>query len=130
MRLAGQITGVEGYLESAASGLAIALYLILERRGEEPRPLPINSALGSLARHITESRAKSFQPANVNYGLFEPLTGRRAGRRERRRLYAERAAEELGRWMDRHGFDRERPVAAVSAGDGESVVRNGYRLGQ
>ena len=73
VRLAGQITGVEGYLESAATGLAIALYLALERRGAAFEPLPATTALGALARHLTESDPANFQPANINYGLFLPL---------------------------------------------------------
>ena len=108
VRLAGQITGVEGYLESAATGLVIALYLALERRGAPPEPLPATTALGALARHLTESKAKNFQPANINYGLFEPLQGKRirgrSRRLERRRRLAERAMAELERWRLQHGF--------------------------
>ena len=119
VRLAGQITGVEGYLESAATGLLIALYLTLECRGEEPRPLPATTALGSLARHLTESKAKHFQPANINYGLFEPLEGGRIKKRERRRVYAERAAAELRRWMEGNGFEH----IAVEERVAEAVVQ-------
>lgn len=110
LRLAGQITGVEGYLESAATGLLIGLYLTLEHRaragepGREaatgtplPQPLPATTALGSLARHLTESNPKRFQPANVNYGLFEPLAIR-AKKRERRAAYAQRAHHALVAW--------------------------------
>lgn len=103
VRLAGQITGVEGYLESAATGLLNALYLTLERRGVDFQPLPATTALGALARHLTESVAKHFQPANINYGLFEPLSpARRMKRPERRKVFAERAHEELGRWQRRY----------------------------
>ncbi len=104
LRLAGQITGVEGYLESAASGLAIAIYLGLERRGQSFEPLPATTALGAMVRHLTEAPAKNFQPANINYGLFEPLDVR-LRKRERRQRYAERAKEELERWMRRYGID-------------------------
>ncbi len=103
VRLAGQITGVEGYLESAATGLVIALYLALERRGSFFQPLPATTALGALARHLTESSAEHFQPANVNYGLFTPLDpGKRLKRQERRQAFAERALKELGRWRESH----------------------------
>ncbi len=106
LRLAGQITGVEGYLESAATGLAIALYLALERRAAAAEPLPATTALGALARHLTESAPESFQPANINYGLFPALDGPRIrgrrGRRERRRLLAERALADVERWKSRH----------------------------
>jgi len=113
VRLAGQITGVEGYLESAATGLLIALYLGLERRGEIPEPLPATTAFGALARHLTESKPKGFQPANINYGLFEELAGPRVRKREKRQRYAERALDELTRWQTRHGFSVERPAATV-----------------
>jgi len=99
LRLAGQITGVEGYLESAATGLVVALYLLLERRGRKVEPLPTTTALGSLARHLTESDPGRFQPANVNYGLFPPLPGR-IRRRERRQAYSERARSDLAAWIE------------------------------
>ena len=112
VRLAGQITGVEGYLESAATGLAIALYLSRERRGSreqrgrEPEPLPATTALGALARHLTESKPDSFQPANINYGLFEDL-GRRVPKKRRREAYAARAGEALTAWAERQGLEIE-----------------------
>ncbi|MCB9378724.1 MAG: methylenetetrahydrofolate--tRNA-(uracil(54)-C(5))-methyltransferase (FADH(2)-oxidizing) TrmFO [Holophagales bacterium] len=103
VRLAGQITGVEGYLESAATGLVAALYLVLERSGRECDPLPATTALGALARHLVESEPDRFQPANVNYGLFEPLVPlpRRA---ERRDAYAARSREDLAAWRARCGL--------------------------
>ena len=103
VRLAGQITGVEGYLESAATGLAIAVYLAQERRGRAPEPFPATTALGALARHLTESEAKHFQPANVNYGLFEDL-GRKVRKRDRRRAYVERAWGDLEAWAATSGI--------------------------
>lgn len=122
VRLAGQITGVEGYLESAASGLAIALYLAAERSGKSVDPMPNTTALGALARHITESKAKYFQPANINYGLFEELAGR-IRKRERRQHYAARAHRELRSWMAQYGFEDERPIAEdAAAGAAERPV--------
>jgi methylenetetrahydrofolate--tRNA-(uracil-5-)-methyltransferase len=106
VRLAGQVTGVEGYLESAATGLAIGLYLAREAAGAEVEPLPATTGLGALARHLTQSDPVSFQPANVNWGLFLPLPGRVA-RDERKRAYAERAAEELASWAARAGVAME-----------------------
>ena len=114
VRLAGQITGVEGYLESAATGLAIALYLSLERQGKTPRPFPPTTALGALARHLTEGDAKNFQPANINYGLFTPL-GRKIKKRERRGFYAERAQVALAEWADAEGVPRTE-LAAEAVG--------------
>ncbi len=97
IRLAGQITGVEGYLESAATGLVIALYMALERSGTDFAPLPFTTALGALARHLTQSDPKRFQPANINYGLFPELPGRMK-KRERRAAHARRAWRELEAW--------------------------------
>ena len=103
LRLAGQMTGVEGYLESAATGLAIALYLLLQEREQPPPPLPDTTALGALARHLTESNPKRYQPTNINYGLLEPL-GRRVPRRDRRAAYVARASDALAAWADSMGI--------------------------
>ncbi len=123
VRLAGQLTGVEGYLESAATGLAIGLYLGLERQGREVEPLPAATALGALARHLTESDPRHFQPANVNYGLFPELDasagkrGRR-GAQGRRAAFAERAARELAAWAERQRLPLARGPLAALAGTG------------
>lgn len=103
VRLAGQLTGVEGYLESAATGLAAALHVVTEREGRTPEPFPPTTALGALGRHLTESDPRHFQPANVNYGLFEELP-ERAKKLDRRRVYAERAHRELLAWAERQGL--------------------------
>ena len=118
VRLAGQITGVEGYLESAATGLAIALYLALERGapdgGADPEPFPPTTALGALARHLTESDPRHFQPANVNYGLFTDLD-ERMRKRNRRAAYAERAHRDLAAWAERTGVEFDpRPLALTA----------------
>ena len=107
VRLAGQITGVEGYLESAATGMVIALYLTLERQEHQPEALPATTALGALARHLTESDAKHFQPANINYGLFPELE-ERLPKKLRRRAYVERAWRELEAWAERQRLPFER----------------------
>jgi methylenetetrahydrofolate--tRNA-(uracil-5-)-methyltransferase len=106
VRLAGQVTGVEGYLESAATGLAIGLYMGAEMNRGALEPLPATTGLGALARHLTQSDPASFQPANVNWGLFLPLLGRVA-RDERKHAYAARAAEELTGWAARAGVPME-----------------------
>jgi len=116
VRLAGQITGVEGYLESAATGLAIAVYLERQLRGDDPEPFPSTTALGALARHLTESDPKSFQPANINYGLFPDLP-RRVPRRQRRQAYADRARQDLDLWAKRHDIELNKTAEpAVSRG--------------
>jgi methylenetetrahydrofolate--tRNA-(uracil-5-)-methyltransferase len=115
VRLAGQLTGVEGYLESAATGLAAALYLLLERRGRPFATLPATTALGSLARHLTESDPRRFQPANVNYGLF-PALAKRASRGDRRAAYAARARADLASWAAEHDFAASAPAPLLRAG--------------
>jgi methylenetetrahydrofolate--tRNA-(uracil-5-)-methyltransferase len=114
VRLAGQITGVEGYLESAATGLAIGLYLALERCGCEPAPFPASTALGCLARHLTESDPRHFQPANVNYGLFSPLD-ERLRRADRRAAYVGRARRDLAAWAKAHHVPFDQPEAPAPA---------------
>ncbi|MCB1055730.1 MAG: methylenetetrahydrofolate--tRNA-(uracil(54)-C(5))-methyltransferase (FADH(2)-oxidizing) TrmFO, partial [Acidobacteria bacterium] len=116
LRLAGQITGVEGYLESAATGLAIALYLVLERSGRSPEPFPATTAFGAMNRHLVESEAKRFQPANINYGLFTELPGR-VRKADRRAAYAERAHRELMAWAERQG------VAVEPAAEADTAAR-------
>ncbi len=97
VRLAGQITGVEGYLESAATGLVIGLYLALERRRASPEPIPVTAALGALSRHLTESDPRRFQPANIHFGLFPELESR-LPRKQRRAAFVERAERDLHAW--------------------------------
>ncbi|WP_029897457.1 methylenetetrahydrofolate--tRNA-(uracil(54)-C(5))-methyltransferase (FADH(2)-oxidizing) TrmFO [Desulfohalovibrio reitneri] len=96
VRLAGQITGVEGYLESAACGLWAGMLAASEARGLEiPRP-PAETALGALMGHL-RTEAKDFQPSNVNFGLM-PALGRKMPKRKRKEAYAERAAEAFSAW--------------------------------
>jgi methylenetetrahydrofolate--tRNA-(uracil-5-)-methyltransferase len=96
--LAGQISGVEGYVESAAMGILAG---INAARLMEGRPLvvpPLTTALGALVGHITREGRSDFQPMNINFGLFPSLPGR-APRRERSAEYARRALEDLQAWM-------------------------------
>jgi methylenetetrahydrofolate--tRNA-(uracil-5-)-methyltransferase len=106
-------------LESAATGLAIGLYLALERStGAPAEPFPATTALGALMRHLVESDPKHFQPANINYGLFEELP-HRVKKVDKRAALADRAHEALTAWAARHGvaIDREKlegaPVACA-----------------
>jgi methylenetetrahydrofolate--tRNA-(uracil-5-)-methyltransferase len=97
---AGQITGVEGYVESAATGFIAgvnASLLALHGPEAELPVAPATTAHGALVRHITGTDAKHFQPMNVNYGLFPELSGR-VRKTERRRLLAERALNDLEAW--------------------------------
>ena len=100
VRLAGQITGVEGYVESAATGLLAARVLVAELAGFEPGPPPPETALGGLVRHLTQSSADSFQPANINWGLMysPPVLAEVRNRRERRLQHAALAVDACRRW--------------------------------
>jgi methylenetetrahydrofolate--tRNA-(uracil-5-)-methyltransferase len=100
LRLAGQITGVEGYVESAACGLLAARFLAAELAGREPAPPPPATALGGLLRHLADSDPENFQPANINWGLMEtPVEAKRErGRRARRLVHAARAIELIRDW--------------------------------
>jgi methylenetetrahydrofolate--tRNA-(uracil-5-)-methyltransferase len=103
MRFAGQITGVEGYVESAAIGLLAGRMAAAERRGELWTPPPVDTAHGALLAHITGGAvADSFQPMNVNFGLFPELPlnekGRRPRGRDRKAAYAARALEKMEAW--------------------------------
>jgi len=96
---AGQITGVEGYVESAASGFLAGINGARLLKGEEPAVPPRSTALGALVHHITNTDARHFQPMNVNYGLFPELPGR-VKKKEKRAMLAERALAELEGWMN------------------------------
>ncbi len=98
--LAGQITGVEGYLESAACGLLVALTLAARRRGETLELPPPTTALGALAQHLLGADSRNFQPANVHFGLFEPIAAR-VPRSERRVAFAARATRDFESWRVR-----------------------------
>ncbi len=96
--LAGQITGVEGYVESAASGLWLAMLLDARARGIAlPRP-PVESALGALLNHLS-TPVKRFQPSNAHFGLM-PELGERARKKDRKALYSARALESFGNWFE------------------------------
>jgi methylenetetrahydrofolate--tRNA-(uracil-5-)-methyltransferase len=98
---AGQITGVEGYVESTAMGFLAGVNASRFVRGLPAVQPPPETALGALVRHITTPGVKNFQPMNVNFGLFPPLPGRLRGK-EKNRAIAERALRETESWRDRH----------------------------
>ena len=99
LRFAGQITGVEGYVESAAIGLLAGRFAAAQLRGEVLAPPPATTALGALLAHITGGAdSTTFQPMNVNFGLFPPLAGSARGR-DSKRLMARRALSDLDAWL-------------------------------
>jgi methylenetetrahydrofolate--tRNA-(uracil-5-)-methyltransferase len=102
LRFAGQITGVEGYVESAAIGLLTGMFAAAERLGNEPALPPSTTALGALIRHVTGGAdAKTFQPMNCNFGLFPPLPDENRKMRgdDRRRKLSARALADLDQWI-------------------------------
>ena len=107
IRLAGQLTGCEGYVESAAVGLLAGRFAAAERTGAPVEAPPPTTALGALLAHITGGAdARTFQPMNVNFGLFPPFAdvadggARRLKGGDRKRAYAARARADLERWRD------------------------------
>jgi methylenetetrahydrofolate--tRNA-(uracil-5-)-methyltransferase len=99
LRFAGQVTGVEGYVESAACGLMAGRFYASELLGEAISPPPRTTALGSLLAHVTgEANAETFQPMNINFGLFTPLEGR-VRKDSRAQAYSARALKDLGEWL-------------------------------
>ena len=102
IRFAGQITGVEGYVESAAMGLVAGRMAAAELLGRTLNPPPPETACGALITHITGgAEAKTFQPMNVNFGLFPPIDakGGRKGRQTRYKAYTDRAKEAFLQWL-------------------------------
>jgi methylenetetrahydrofolate--tRNA-(uracil-5-)-methyltransferase len=109
IRFAGQITGCEGYVESTAVGLMAGRYAAAGRMGQTPSPPPPTTALGALLDHITGGAdEKTYQPMNVNFGLFPPLDGpeglnekgKRLKGKDRKQAMSDRARADLKVWLD------------------------------
>ncbi|THG39594.1 methylenetetrahydrofolate--tRNA-(uracil(54)-C(5))-methyltransferase (FADH(2)-oxidizing) TrmFO [Sphingomonas olei] len=99
IRFAGQITGCEGYVESAAIGLLAGRFAAAELAGKKMLQPPAETALGALLGHITGAAvAETYQPMNVNFGLFPPIEGR-TKKADRKRMYTDRARAALSTWL-------------------------------
>ena len=106
IRFAGQITGVEGYVESAAMGLLAGRMAAAQILGRDLAPPPPETAMGALVHHITGgAEVRTFQPMNVNFGLFPPIDakGGRKGRKDRYRAYTDRAKTVFVEWLAGQG---------------------------
>ena len=95
IRFAGQITGVEGYVESTASGLLCGLQTARELLGQEPADFTRETAIGALAAYVSDGTVLDFQPMNVNYGIIAPLEGKVKGKRNRNAILSQRALTRL-----------------------------------
>jgi methylenetetrahydrofolate--tRNA-(uracil-5-)-methyltransferase len=101
IRFAGQITGCEGYVESAAMGLMAGRFAVAEADGLEGTPPPVTTAMGALLAHVTGgAEEETFQPMNVNFGLFPPLA-ERTRKKERKAAYSARALDDITVWLEK-----------------------------
>ena len=101
IRFAGQITGCEGYVESAAIGLLAARFAAAETQGHTLSAPPLETALGALLAHITGGAdAETYQPMNINFGLMPPLSGPKTKKADRKKLYTDRARSALAGWLE------------------------------
>ena len=103
---AGQITGVEGYVESASSGLLAAVNLDRILRGVDPTLPPPTTIMGGLYRHLRDADPRHFQPMNSNWGLVDPLAERVRDKKKKRDALARRAQEDFLRWLAEEGVGR------------------------
>lgn len=110
LRFAGQLTGTEGYLEAAATGLMAALNTAASLRGHQPLILPETTALGALIAYATNPDTQNYQPMHVNFGLVPPLSERVRGKADRYAAYAARARADFDEWLRVH-------PNAISRGD-------------
>lgn len=108
---AGQITGVEGYTESSATGLLAGINLSRMLNGEEPVVPPPTTMLGALYRYMREADPRHFQPMNANFGLVDELDARIRDKRKKREAIAQRALKVMANWMQQHGIESRTPAA-------------------
>ena len=118
---AGQLTGVEGYTESAASGIVAGINLDRQLSGLEPVVPPPTTMLGGLFRYLHECKPENFQPMNSNWGLVDPLVPHIKKKSERRAALGERATADFLAWMDDAGISREWANSELAAATHEQV---------
>ena len=96
--LAGQLTGVEGYIESTAMGLLAGINALRLLHGENMLLPPETTALGSLIKYITETEPLRFQPSNIHFGLFPKIDGKKVPKKEKKGVIVERAMKDMQEW--------------------------------
>jgi methylenetetrahydrofolate--tRNA-(uracil-5-)-methyltransferase len=101
---AGQITGVEGYTESSATGLLAGINLARILAGDDPVIPPPTTMLGALYRYMREANPKHFQPMNANFGLLDDLPERVRDKKKKREMFAERALRDMSEWIELTGI--------------------------
>jgi methylenetetrahydrofolate--tRNA-(uracil-5-)-methyltransferase len=99
---AGQMTGVEGYIESTASGLICGMNAARVVKGQEPAELPPTTAMGCLMQHVSQASPDNYQPMNINFGLMPPPAQRIRSKKDRSAYYAKRALKDLDQWKGQH----------------------------
>jgi methylenetetrahydrofolate--tRNA-(uracil-5-)-methyltransferase len=112
VRLAGQLTGLEGYVEAITTGLLAGLFTASDLAGETLRPFPPETAIGSLLRFVSGYSGSEYRPTNVNFGLFPPLEDRRRKGRERNEALVERARRSMDEWLAGRAAGRGAPAPA------------------
>ena len=120
---AGQITGVEGYTESSATGLIAGINLSRMLNGSEPAVPPPTTMIGALYRYLREADPKHFQPMNANFGLVDELDPPIKDKRVKRERIAERALAALDEWVATAGIQTALLAAAIGARDTPTVSR-------
>lgn len=122
--LAGQITGLEGYVESTATGMLAGLFTARRLAGDLPDIPPGDTALGALLRFVSAYEGKEYRPTNVNFGLLPPLPDRRVKGRDRNARMVDRARASFGAWLAASGLDGGAgvPAARTAGADGEGGV--------
>lgn len=113
---AGQICGVEGYVESIAAGLMAGMHAAARAEGLQPTAPPRATALGSLAHYVTHADARNFQPANITFDLLPPLERKVRDRAERHRLQCERALQEFEAWVKTTTQETQRVAETAKTG--------------
>lgn len=130
---AGQISGVEGYVESAASGLSAGRNAAALVRGEEPRVPPRETAIGALAYYVSHADPRHYQPTNVTFGIMPPLEKPPRGKLDRKLAISERALQALGDWMKDAALKRcatSEDAERCATSDGETAVGQRFRAAE